>query len=97
VLNLAAFRARRPEFTAIPDATVQAALDDAEARTDADVFGALVNEAHMWLAADILATGPHGREARHKMTGVALPSSYAAKRIELESLCCAAYGNLGEE
>lgn len=100
MLTLQQFKDRFPEFKAAwaaGDALVQAALDDAAARTDADVFGDLANEAHGYLTADILASKPTGREARHKMTGAPLPSLYAIKRRELEHLVGAGWGNLATE
>lgn len=94
MLTVSEFRARFPEFKLVPDGTIQAALDDAATRTDADVFGSSTNEAHGWLTADILASHPHGNTARHKLTNVPLPSMYALKRAELERIYCAGHGTL---
>lgn len=93
MITLADFRTLFPEFTASPDALVQACLDQAETRTDADVFGDLTDEAHGWLAADILASRPFGRASRvgKDNTGETV---YAIKRAELERLCCAFYGTV---
>jgi len=86
LIDLAAFRLAHPEFGNQPDAQVQACLDEAELRTDATVFGSLTNEAHRWLAADLLVSRPTGREARQeKMLGG--ESIYRVRRLELETIC----------
>jgi hypothetical protein len=83
MLTLAQFRAIYPEFKAQSDPMVQGALDFAELRTDASIFGDFVNEAHGALTADILASRPSGREAKMKdMT----KTCYAEKREQLEAL-----------
>jgi len=83
MLDLAAFRAIYGEFKAQTDIAVQSALDFAEARTDASIFGDFTNEAHGALAADILASRPAGREAKMKDLTI---TCYANKRTELETL-----------
>lgn len=84
MLNLAGFRAIYPEFKSVSDLMVQSALDMAELRTDAGVFGILANEAHGWLTADILASRPSGRET--KIKGLENTTVYGAQRARLEAL-----------
>lgn len=67
-MNLTSFRARRPEFVNIPDATIQAALDDAALRLSPALLGTSFDEAHMWFAAHLLAQAPWGYAARLKGT-----------------------------
>jgi hypothetical protein len=95
MLDLAAFRVRYPEFAQSLDATVQAALDDAEAETDAEVFGTKTNQAHGALAAHKLQSSPRGRETRLKpQPGSDSTSVYLKERRRLETLCCAGRGAL---
>lgn len=85
MLDLAGFRLIYPEFRSQSDALVQKALDMAEARTDAGVFGTLTDEAHGALTADILTSRPAGQSA--KMKDQPTKTVYANKRLELEALC----------
>jgi hypothetical protein len=90
MLTISEFRERKAEFNAVSNAKVQAALDDAEARTDAEVFGDLTDEAHMWLTAHLLAADPVGREARLK--GSLFDTIYLAERQRLEALVAPGMG-----
>ncbi len=90
MLTLSQFRTRFPEFVAITDPTMQAFLDDAEARTDAEVFGTLVDSAHGWLAAHLAAASPQGREAR--LSKSSDKTLYLIERESLDTICGAAWG-----
>lgn len=87
-MDLASFKIRRPEFRNIPDDAIQACLNDAAVRTDASLFGNTYDEAHMWLAADILVSSPFGQQARLVPEGENKKSIYATKRKELEDISC---------
>lgn len=90
MLTLSQFRTRFPEFAAVTDPTMQAFLDAAELRTDAEVFGALASDAHGWLAAHLAAASPQGREAR--LTKSSEKTLYLIERESLETICGAAWG-----
>jgi hypothetical protein len=69
VLDVAGFLARHGEFAAVNTANaakVAAALADAAAQTDPEVFGDLTDQAHGLLTAHFLVSNPTGREARLK-------------------------------
>lgn len=90
MITLSAFRARYPEFDQIGDSLVTSALTEAEAQTDAEVFGTNVNAAHATLAAHVLVSNPNGREARlntSKLGGDG-ETVYLAERRRLERLHC---------
>ena len=91
MLTLAQFRVRGPEFVKTADTVVQAALDAAEARTDAAVFDTLTNDAHFWLAAHLLAASPQGREAR--LAKDSEKTLYLVERERLEVLCGGGWGS----
>lgn len=64
---IATFKVRFPEFDpgdASNDALIQAMLDDAEARINSTLFGALEDSAHGWLTAHLLTVHPYGINAR---------------------------------
>jgi hypothetical protein len=82
VITLAQFRARCPEFLNTSDAAVNAALAQAEVRTDAEVFGAVTDEAHQYLTCHILATQARGREAAIKDMPGETTYSLARKGLE---------------
>jgi Protein of unknown function (DUF4054) len=63
-LDLATFRAQRPEFDQTEDTIVQMALEDAAAQMDAATFGAKFDLAQSFLAAHLLAKSPFGHSAR---------------------------------
>ena len=84
MLTLAQFRALKREFDKVSDAKVQAAVDAAAARTDATVFGALTDEAHMWLAAHLLAADPRGGTVR--IQGMGFRTVYLEERQRIEDL-----------
>src|SRR5262245_5714428 len=89
VLTLAAFYLRHPEFatqqgTPAADAYAQAALDEAEARTDADVFADDTDAAHGFLTAHLLAARPQGKPAR--IRGEGFQTLYLKERERLEAL-----------
>jgi len=84
------FRARFPEFRAVADATLQAALDAAESQTSAELFGSLEDEAHGQMTAHILASSPSGREAR--LSKKSDETTYGKERIRLEKIKGAAHG-----
>jgi hypothetical protein len=65
-LTLAAFRVEYPEFVATADATVEAKLAAALARTDADAFGDDADAAQGLLAAHLLASSPYGQTSRQE-------------------------------
>jgi len=58
------FKARWPEFAPTADARVEAVLVSAARRCAASVFGADTDEAVGFYAAHLLATSPHGTQAR---------------------------------
>lgn len=79
----ATFKARRPEFDPIADATVSAALAEATRRTDARVFGDRFDDAVSLRAADLLATGAFGLPARTDPKAATGPSTYAQQLATL--------------
>jgi hypothetical protein len=92
MLDLAAFRVRFREFDKVLNAKVQAALDDAEKRTDAEVFGDSADQAHGLLAAHLLAANPGGREARLQgplNSDRSFDTVYSAELDRLKNECCA--------
>jgi hypothetical protein len=94
MLTGAQFLEMQPEFSTAPTALLNATVAQAAARTDATVFGALTDEAHRWLIADILACSPFGREAQ-LAPKPGEQSMYGVKRGELVALVAAGYGSLG--
>jgi hypothetical protein len=97
VLDAAAFVALHPEFRTCPGAPgvsgslLVTTLTMAAARIDATVFGALTDEAHGWLAADLLACSPWGRNAKLAPEKGG-PTMYAQKHRELVALVGSGYG-----
>jgi hypothetical protein len=77
------FIARHGEFSEIEEAVIQAALDEATRRTDAEVFGTRTEEALGWLAAHLLIAGPNGRKVREALGKRGL-STYLDERARLE-------------
>lgn len=67
-LTLAAFRVLYPEFVATADATVEAKIAAALARTDTDAFGDDADAAQGLLAAHLLAIAPYGQTSRQEGT-----------------------------
>lgn len=66
------------------DARIQAAIDDATARTDATVFGDHAESAIFYLTAHLLAASPANKDARLK--GEGFVSVYLEERRRLENL-----------
>lgn len=64
MLDLATFRAQRPEFDKTEDSIVEMALDDAASQMDPKVYGAKFDLAQSFLAAHLLAKSPFGHSAR---------------------------------
>jgi hypothetical protein len=60
------FRAQFPEFRDTAPAVVERAISDATAQIDATVWGTKTNLGIKYLAADIIASGPLGEQARLK-------------------------------
>ena len=92
-MDLSSFRERRPEFATASNVVVQAALNDAAAQMSALAWGGLYEEAHMWLAAQILSLGPNGHGARNE----ANPSTGTTYKTQYDDLvpkatCC--YGTV---
>ena len=87
MLTAVEFVEQWPEFAPV-DAAVEAAVAEAELRTDASVFGALTNRAHGYLTAHILASGPSGKEARIKGAAAVTMGRtlYLNEREKLEDL-----------
>lgn len=89
-MTVGEFIARAPEFRTLrSDATggearIQAALDDATARTDATVFGDHTDAAIFYLTAHLLAASPANKDARLK--GEGFVSVYLEERRRLENL-----------
>lgn len=79
---LATFRARFPEFVAVGDARVEAALADSLSRTDSTGFGDDADAAQGLLAAHLLAMGPGGQTARQEGNDKAR-TSYLEERQRL--------------
>ena len=90
-LDLAGFRARRPEFQNIADETIEAGLADALNRLSVEVFGDRFNEAHMWLTAHLLASAPWGFAARLQGTQTGA-TVYSASLDQLVREVGAGYG-----
>ena len=63
-VTIASLQLRMSEFTATPDAVVQAAIDDASTEVDPRVFGEKADQAITLLAAHKLAMSPYGQQAR---------------------------------
>jgi len=63
-VTVASLQLRMSEFSATPDAVVQAAIDDATTEVDARVFGEKTDQAVTLLAAHKLAMSPFGQQAR---------------------------------
>lgn len=63
-MDLAAFRARFPEFRAASDPLVESVLAEATLRVASDVFGDLTDAAIGYLAAHLLAGSPLGFSQR---------------------------------
>lgn len=92
MISLADFRAAYPEFARVADPLVQVALDKAEKRTSAEVFGDQTDEAHGLLAAHLLAISPMGRESRlQKESRV---TTYLTERTWLEHITGCGWGVL---
>ncbi len=77
---------RHGEFSEIGTPLVQAAIDDATRRTDAEVFGTSTEEAIGWLAAHLLISGPNGRAVREAL-GRGGESTYLNERTRLAQEC----------
>jgi hypothetical protein len=80
------FLERHSEFSEQEAEAVEAALDDATRRTDAEVFGTSTEEAIGWLAAHLLIAGPNGRKVRESL-GKDGKSTYLDERLRLEQEC----------
>lgn len=91
MISYAQFMVRGPEFVKIAEATIQAALDAAELRTDAAVFDTLTDDAHYWLAAHLAAASPQGREAR--LSKDSEKTLYLVERERLETICGGGWGS----
>ena len=63
-LDLAAFRARKPEFQGVNNNLITTALASATKRLSAGVLGDSYDDAHAELTAHILASNPWGAQAR---------------------------------
>lgn len=81
-MSLATFRVRFPEFVAVGDALVEAALADALSRTDSTGFGDDADAAQGLLAAHLIAMGPGGATARQEGNDKAR-TSYLEERQRL--------------
>jgi hypothetical protein len=84
------FVALWPEFGAVytaDPAIVEAAVTDAAALTDPDVFGDLTNRAQGLMAAHLLTADPSGREARVK-GDAEFETTYSRARAKLEQIHC---------
>ena len=62
--SLSTFRVRFPEFDAVQDPLVQAALDEADLSIDRDEWKTKADAGQMYLAAHKLALSPYGQQAR---------------------------------
>lgn len=82
MMDLAAFRARYPEFRTASDVLVQAILDEAELRVDPCAYGEKINIAHGLMTAHLLLNSPYGRSQRLE-AGDGQDDKY---RIELDAL-----------
>jgi hypothetical protein len=89
-VDVTAFLVRAPEFVTFRsnavngDARIQAAIDDATARTDSSVFGVDTEAAIFYLAAHLLVASPSGKDSRLK--GEGFQSLYLEERQRLEAL-----------
>ncbi len=83
-MDLSAFRIKFPEFESAGDPFVQAFLDTAEARVDADVWGAITDEGHGLLTAHLLALAPNGQFSR--LQSAKGETTYGTEHKRLEKL-----------
>ena len=91
MLDLAAFRLRKPEFKGVADGLIQIKLADAVKRLSPGVFGDRYDEAHAELTAHLLAGGaPWGVAARLKEGNGA--TVYSAQLDMLIIECAAGFG-----
>ena len=63
-LDVATFKARRPEFNPTPIDVVQVALDEAARECDPRLFGDRIDDAVGLLTAHKLSASPFGQQAR---------------------------------
>lgn len=63
-MDLATFRAQRPEFAMTEDSVIEIALDDAANQMDPSIYRSKYDLAHGLLTAHILATSPMGFSTR---------------------------------
>ena len=78
------FKAEFAEFAGASDSIVQAKLTQAEAETDAAVFGAQVDDAVKYLAAHLLALSPFARDM--KLVDKGGETVYGRQRRRLERI-----------
>ena len=78
------FKSRWPEFSALADPDVTAAIAEATRRTDARVMGDRFDDAVSLLAADLLATGAFGQQARQDPK--ATQGAVSTYRAQLQTL-----------
>lgn len=88
MLTRSQFLDRAPEWKTATDARVDAALAQAATRTDEDVFGDRVNDAHFYLTAHLLAVSPTGKAARLDGSGMRTLYLDERERIEREAAAC---------
>ena len=74
-VTLVSLRTAHPEFTTVPDAVVQAAIDSATARLESTIYGTLHDDAITWLACYIAVTSPYARDKRRKAE-LGIPEGY---------------------
>jgi hypothetical protein len=77
----AEFKALLPEFAGAPDSLVQSRLTMAETRTPADVWGDLIDQGILHLAAELLCVLP---QARPMAIADGAANPYKAERRRLE-------------
>ena len=76
-VTAATMKARWAEFSAVDDSVVTAAIAEATRRTDVRVFGDRFDDAVALRAADLLATGAFGMQARAEPKANEGPTKYA--------------------
>jgi len=60
----AQIKVRFPEFVNVPDAVVQAVIDDVAVEFDTRVWGKYLNKGMAYLVAHVLTLSPYGQQAR---------------------------------
>lgn len=85
----AEFRTMFPEFAGANDGMVDAFLARAAVSTPAESWGVLADEGQLYLTAHLLATSPHGQNAR--LAADDATSTYGARYQDLRAEVAASW------